>query len=114
MSTTEITYRTGHYYGEAEMLHIFEVTDEQGVASELYVTMDHLEVVSVETRKDRQGEGLARSLWEAANAKLGEVYHSLPAHRTEEGDAFARAVGGWDVEECHIAACCCTESDEEN
>ena len=39
---------------------------------------------------------------------------SLPAHRTEEGDAFARAVGGWDVEECHIAACCCTESDEEN
>ena len=37
-STTEITCRTGTYYTEAEMLHIFEVADEQGVASELCYT----------------------------------------------------------------------------
>jgi len=112
--TTTITYRIGSYYGDATVNHIWEIADEQGVASELYVSIEDAEVMQVETREDRRGEGLARQLWDAANAQLGTVYHSLPAHRTPEGDAFANAVGGESVTECHIAACCCTELDDDD
>ena len=66
MSTTQATYRIGTYYGETETRHIWEITDEQGIAAELYVAMDTLTVVNIETREDRRGEGLARALWEAA------------------------------------------------
>ena len=105
-----ITYRTGSYYSETDTdNHIWEISDEQGIASELYVSISDAEVMQIETREDRRGEGLARQLWDAANAQLGIVYHSLPAHRTPEGEAFASAVGGESVTECHIDSCDCTD-----
>ena len=79
-----------------------------GIASELYVDMDRLTVVNVETRSDRQGEGLASSLWEAASAQF-DILHDLPAHRTYEGNAFAEAVGGESATECHVAVCGCSD-----
>ena len=114
MSTTQATYRTGTYYGETETLHIWEIADDQGIAAELYVSMDHLEIMQIETRSDRRGEGLARSLWDAANAQMGTIYHSLPAHRTPEGDAFAEAVGGESVTDCHVAGCYVCDCDDDN
>ena len=109
MSTTEITYTTGTYYGEGETLHTWTIADEAGTAAELYIHMDSLTVSNIETREDRRGEGLARSLWEAANATLGTVYHDLPAHRTYEGDCFAQAVGGESATECTITFCNCND-----
>lgn len=111
MST--IQYRTGDYYGDGTANHIFEIVDADGIASELYITVEHLEVAQVETRKDRRFEGLARELWDAANAQLGEVFHSLPAHRTPEGDAFAEAMGGETVTECHVDSCSCGDLDDD-
>lgn len=106
----QITYSTSTYYGETELLHRWAIADEQGTASELYVSIDTLTVVNVETRSDRRGEGLARSLWEAA-AEQFDILHDKPEHRTPEGVAFAEAVGGESATECHVAECyaCDTE-----
>lgn len=103
---TTITYSTSTYYGEAELLHRWAIEDEAGIASELFVDMDTLTVVNIETRSDRRGEGLARALWDAATAQF-DVLHDVPAHRTPEGDAFAEAVGGDSADECLIAGCYC-------
>ena len=108
MRTTEITYSISTYYGESELLHRWAIEDEQGTASELYVSMDTLTVANIETRRDRRGEGLARSLWEAASAEFA-ILHDLPAHRTPEGDAFAEAVGGDSADECLVDACYCND-----
>lgn len=63
-------------------------------------------VVNVETVAAHQGEGLARMLWEVANAEA-ECFHALEHHRTDEGDAFARAMGGYTIDEDddYIAEC---------
>jgi hypothetical protein len=104
MNTATITYRTGSYYGDATSNHVFEITDAAGIAAELYVSVERLEVMNIETREDRRCEGLARTLWEAANDRLGEVFHAPVAHRTFEGNAFAEAVGGESVDCDH--GCC--------
>ena len=103
------TYRTGTYYGETEQMHIWEITDEQGTAAELYVSLDNHEIMNIEVREDRRGEGLARELFETADAQIG-IYHTLDAHMTPEGRAFFEAVGGEQVTECHMTdVCACTE-----
>jgi hypothetical protein len=106
--TETIAYTTGTYYGEADPMHIWTITDEQGLASEMYVRQADLVIANVETREDRRGEGLARSLYEAAPAQIDGIVHDLPAHRTPEGDAFAQAVGGDDATECTIDHCVCS------
>ena len=67
-------------------------------------------VVNIETMGAYARQGLARSLWEAANAEA-ECFHAVDHHRTTEGDAFARAVGGETIDadldiidQCYI--CC--------
>ena len=50
-------------------------------------------VLNVETARDHQRNGYARALWAAANADA-TCYHAIEHHRTDEGDAFANAVGG--------------------
>lgn len=105
---TTIDYRTGTYYGEAEQLHIWEAFDGGEVVGELYVTLDTLEVANIEVNEDRRGEGIARQLWEAANAQMGTVYHAYEAHRTEDGAGFAAAVGGEEITECAVADCYCS------
>ena len=63
-------------------------------------------VWNVETLSDYCRQGLARQLWEAANAEA-ECFHALDHHRTAEGQAFAEAVGGEtiDDEHGHVAGC---------
>ena len=105
----DITYRTGTYYGETGENHIWEITDEQGIAAELYASLDHHEIMNIEVRNDRRGEGLARQLFETADQQIG-IYHTLDAHMTPEGKAFFEAVGGEQVTECHMTDVCnCTE-----
>lgn len=93
MRTAEIHHRTGDYYGDSAEYLIWEIRDEQSVAAELYVSTDRHEIMNVEVREDLRGQGLARSLYQAATAQT-TIYHAPVAHRTEEGHAFALAVGG--------------------
>lgn len=111
MQTAEITYRIGTYGTETTPLHIWEITDEHGVAAALYVSLDNREVMNVETREDRQREGLASALFRAADAQIG-VFHAPESHRTFEGDRFARSVGGDSLPCLH--GCCDTDTDEDD
>lgn len=88
-----ITQRTGTYYTETHQLHIFEITDAKGLASAIYIDPETHVIANIETRDDRQGEGLARALYEAADEALG-IYHMPQWGCTPEGWAFAQAVGG--------------------
>lgn len=101
-----VTYRTGDYYGDGTLQHIWEIHDHNGIAAELYVSLDRHEIMSIDTRKDRRHEGLARTLYQTAVLQM-PIYHAPEAHRTEEGNAFAEAVGGPTVPAygCDCAAC---------
>ena len=50
-------------------------------------------ILNVEVNTDRQGEGIARQLFEYADAEQG-LYHIPSWGRTEDGGGFAEAVGG--------------------
>ena len=90
---TEITTRRGDYYGDSSDNLIWEITDEDGIAAELYIEPEHRMIMNVEVRSDRRGEGLARALYEAAQA-TGTIYHAPAWGCTPEGLAFAEAMGG--------------------
>ncbi len=115
MQTLEIHHRTGDYHGDGSDLLIWEIRDEQGVASALYVSNDtRREVRNVVTRDDRQREGLASALYRAADAQVG-IFHAPAAHRTDEGAAFAEAVGGDTAEyDCDCYGCTWTEDEDED
>lgn len=105
-----MTYRIGPYYGEAEKQHVWEILDDRGVVAELYVSLEHLEIMQIEVRQDRRRQGLARLLYETAYAQMGGIFHAPVAHRTYEGDRFAEAVGGEAITECHFPdVCVCTK-----
>lgn len=98
-----------------EITYAVEV-DGQAV-SFLTITADTRVVLNVETVEDYQRQGLARQLWEAANAE-GEVLHQQEHHRTFEGGAFAQAVGGEDADETtdyheHCIICTGDDADED-
>ena len=50
-------------------------------------------ILNVEVDDDRQGEGIARALYEHADRAQG-LYHVPSWGRTPEGEGFARAMGG--------------------
>src|SRR5574337_302576 len=80
------------------------------VASHLDIDAATRKVTNVETFAGFERQGFARALWEHATAEA-ECFHALPHHRTDEGDAFAEAMGGETIDEAddYIAECCiCT------
>lgn len=85
----------------------YAIIEDGATVSFLDVEAGTRKVINVETVAARQGEGLARLLWETANAEA-ECYHDLDHHRTPEGDAFARAMGGEtiDAELGYCEHCC--------
>lgn len=87
MSTTQIT-RTE----QADTITYAAIIDGQQ-ASFLTIAAATRKVCNIETADGFTRQGLARGLWEAANAE-GECFHDLDHHRTAEGDMFAEAVGG--------------------
>ena len=111
--TEMITHRIGQYSDNDPVSHIWEITDETGIVGELYVSIETGEILNIHVRSDRRGEGLARRLYETAADQV-TVYHAPPAHRTPEGDAFARAVGGPTIEyPCDCYGCNYEEEEEE-
>ena len=60
-------------------------------------------ILNVEVDEDRQGEGIARALFEYADAAQG-LYHVPAWGRTEDGDCFARAMGGDTMDDEQAAA----------
>lgn len=50
-------------------------------------------ILNVEVAEDRQGEGIARALYEHADRAQG-LYHVPSWGRTPEGEGFATAMGG--------------------
>ena len=104
-----ISYRQDRYSEQDAINHVFECTIDGQVAGSLYVTLDTTEVAQVEVIPARRREGIATALWEQATTELGEIFHAYEAHRTTEGQAFAEAVGGDEIEECSIAVCFCSE-----
>ncbi|MBB4963780.1 hypothetical protein [Saccharothrix violaceirubra] len=113
MMTETIARRAGDYLGDGGRYLIWEILDGRGVAAELYVFVDTHEIANIETRSDRRGEGLARALYRAADTQVG-VFHAPAGHRTEEGDAFARAVGGPVADYPCDCFACDTIDDEED
>lgn len=93
MTTETITYKARSYYGEAEVMHSWTITDEDGVAAELYADYTTGQIMQVEVREDRRGEGLARALYETASDQI-TLYHSPDEHCTPAGLAFKEAIGG--------------------
>lgn len=105
MMQMAITRRNGDYYGDATDNHIWEITDQDGIIAELYVSTERHEIMNVWVREDHRGEGLARALYETAAREM-DICHAPVAHRTVEGNAFAQALGGETAEyECHCDGC---------
>lgn len=100
----EITTRTGSYYGDTTMNHIFEIHDDQGLAAELYIDTEHHVIMNIDVREDRRGEGLARTLYTHADTTLGGIYHMPAWGCTEEGAGFAQAMGGATLDDETAAA----------
>lgn len=104
----QITHRAGTYYTETTPMLIWEAMEDGELIGELYVTTDTHEIAQIEVNEDRRGEGIARALYEAAYEQMGCIYHAYEAHRTEDGAAFAAAIGGEELEECTVSDCYCT------
>jgi len=88
MTTTQIITRTRQ---DDTITYAALVAGEQ--VSFLTIDAATRKVCNVETAAGFARQGLARSLWEAANAEA-ECFHDLDHHRTAEGDLFALAAGG--------------------
>ena len=111
--TEMIAYRTGQYSDTDPVSHIWEACEGGRVVGELYVSVERGEILNIWVDPARRGEGIARRLYEAATAQM-TVYHAPVAHRTPEGDAFARAVGGPTAEyDCDCYGCNFDEDEED-
>ena len=90
---TTITHTTKTYYGEADIMHAFEITKDGTVIAELYADLHTHQIMQVWVAERRRGEGLARALYEHGDKMIG-LYHAPDEHCTPEGLAFKHAVGG--------------------
>lgn len=105
MSTATITRTIATYPGEATPLHRWSAVEDGRAISSLWVSIETGEIMNVETDHDRQGEGLASSLYRVAESEI-DIYHAPETHRTFEGAAFAASVGGPSITCQHG---CCVE-----
>ena len=110
MTTTQIT-RTE----TAETITYAAIID--GIeASFLDIDATTRKVTNVETLDEFARQGLARSLWVAANSEA-ECFHAVEHHRTPEGDAFAQAVGGEtiapELDIIDVCGICCNDDEDE-
>ena len=89
-----IEYSQGTYYQETETLHRWYAIEDGERIGELYVAIDTEIIMNIEVIESRRGEGIARSLYEAADQMLDHLKHAPAGGCTPEGLAFAQAVGG--------------------
>lgn len=98
-----IQHRTGDYYGDGTQNLIWEVIEDGQVIAELYVAAANGLIMNVSVNEDRQGEGHTRALYEAATT-THTIYHVPAWGCTEDGLAFAEAMGGETMDEEEAAA----------
>ena len=95
----------------------YAATIDGTAASLLDIDATTRKVTNVETLDAYTRQGLARSLWVAANAEA-ECFHAVEHHRTPEGDAFAQAVGGEtiapELDIIDVCSICCADDDEDS
>lgn len=71
------------------------------------------EIANVEVRAAHQRHGHAAALYRQADTEA-PIFHTISAHRTQDGNAFAAHVGGQDIDEDDalvIDSCCCDHCD---
>lgn len=107
-ATLTITHIITTYDGEPEPRHLWAVNDTNGPVAELWVDIDSGEILNIWTRPDQRGNGHATTLYRHASRETA-IYHAPASHRTPEGDAWARSVGG-DSLPCTYGCC----SDDED
>lgn len=103
MSERQITRDIARYSEQDEPSHRWSLTVGGQVVSQLWIDVNTGEIVQVETPGEHQGNGYASALYHAAAAEI-PVFHAPEAHRTPEGDRFARSVGGDSLSCLH--GCC--------
>jgi hypothetical protein len=112
MSEARITRDISRYSETDVPMHHWSMTVAGDTVSQLWVAVGTGEIMQVETPKPHQGNGYASALYRAAAAEIA-IYHAPEAHRTYEGDRFARSVGG-DSHTCQHDCCDSTpDFDEE-
>ena len=103
MSEMAISTELRPYYGETTTLIRWWGAVDGELVSELWINPETGEIAQVETAKAHQGSGYATALYRAAASTM-RVYHAPAAHRTPEGDRFARSTGGCELPCLH--GCC--------
>jgi hypothetical protein len=111
MSEMVITRDIARYSKQDEPTHHWTLAVDGETVSELWVATESGEIMQVETPRRHQGHGYASALYRAAASKM-TIYHAPEAHRTYEGDCFARSVGGNSLPCLH--GCCNDTPDFDN
>lgn len=105
-----ITRDIARYSEHDEPSHRWALSIDGEVVSELWVEIATGEIAQVETADEHQGRGYASALYRQAATEI-TIYHAPEAHRTPEGDRFARAVGGETYPTCTVDYCVCTDEE---
>lgn len=111
MSEGQIIRDTARYSEQdgAGLMHRWSLVISGETVSQLWVAIETGEIMQVETPREHERCGYASALYRAAAAETA-IYHAPEAHRTYEGDRFARSVGGESLSCSHG---CCTENLED-
>ena len=108
MSERQITRDIAQYSEQDAPSHRWSMVIDGETVSELWVDVETGEIMQVETPREHQGNGYASALYHQAATEIA-IYHAPEAHRTYEGDRFARSVGGDSLPCLHG---CCTDEEE--
>ena len=103
MSERQITRDIARYSEQDAPAHRWSLTIDGETVSQLWVAIATGEIIQVETPAEHQGNGYASALYRQAASEIA-IYHAPEAHRTHEGDRFARSVGGQSLPCLH--GCC--------
>jgi hypothetical protein len=103
MTETRIARDIAHYGEQDEPMHRWSMVIDGETVSELWVSIETGEIMQVETPKAHRYNGYASALYRQAATEI-EIFHAPASHRTPEGDAFARSVGG-DALPCRYGCC---------
>jgi hypothetical protein len=108
MSERQIIRDIAQYSEQDNPMHRWTLTIDGEAVSTLWVAIETGEIMQVETPRQHQRNGYASALYRRAASEIA-IYHAPEAHRTPEGDRFARSVGGDSLPCLH--GCCTDEPD---
>ncbi len=111
MGSAQIIRDIATYEGETTPMHRWAMVVDGETVSALWVAIETGEIMQVETPRKHQRNGYAGALYRQAATEI-TIFHAPESHRTPEGDAFARSVGG-DALPC-THGCCDREPDFDN